>query len=57
MKNICEHCKEEIGINEPSWYNPIDYDDKGQICDRCIEEDIKDTEEFLNYEANKGVVK
>jgi len=57
MKNICEHCKEEIGINEPSWYNPIDYDDKGQICDRCIEEDIKDTEEFLNYEVNKGVVK
>ena len=53
MNDICEYCKEDIGINEPSWYNPIDYDDKGQICDQCMEEDIKDTENLLRHEIEQ----
>jgi len=31
--------------------------DEGEFGILEQEEDIKDTEEFLNYEANKGVVK
>ena len=54
MNDICEYCKDDILIDQPCWFNPIDYEDRGLICDRCAEEDIKDTENYLNYEVNRS---
>ena len=57
MNDICEYCKDEILIDQPCWFNPIDYEDRGLICDRCAEEDIKDTENYLNHLIDKEIGK
>ena len=55
-KDMCEYCKEEIEI-----YACIDINGSSELCcEEChnnLYQDIKNTEEFLNHEVNKGVVK
>jgi hypothetical protein len=32
----CIICNKEIKENEGSWYNPVEYNDKGHNCDKCV---------------------